>query len=106
MGYGLINAGSNKKNLALSGFRDNANAENQRNIANDQLEQSERAQMKTNAGMGASTGALIGAEMASSAAAGTAATAGSAGAAAAGTAASRTPGGARRRPADCYRSSG
>jgi hypothetical protein len=65
MSYGLINTGSNKKNLALSGFRDSAKAENQRNIANNQLEQAERAQRKTNAGMGASTGATIGATMAS-----------------------------------------
>lgn len=78
MAYGLINAANTKKNQALSGLSKSAQDENQRNIANDNIKQAERAQTKTNAGMGASTGALIGAQMA-----GNAATAGAAGTAAA-----------------------
>lgn len=91
MAYGLINAANTKKNQALSGFSKSAQDENQRNIANDNIEQAERAQTKTNAGMGASTGALIGAQMAGNAAtAGAAGTAAATGAAAGTTAAAGT----------------
>jgi len=91
MAYGLMNAANTKKNQALSGLSKSAQDENQRNIANDNIKQAERAQTKTNAGMGASTGALIGAQMAGNAAtAGAAGTAAATGAAAGTTAAAGT----------------
>lgn len=65
MAYGLVNAGNTKKNQALSGIGKTAQDENQRNIANDNIKQAESNQKKSNAGMGASTGAMIGANMAS-----------------------------------------
>lgn len=68
MAYGLVNAGNTKKNQALSGIGKTAQDENQRNIANDNIKQAESNQKKSNAGMGASTGAMIGAQMAGSAA--------------------------------------
>lgn len=66
MAYGLMNTGASKKNQALAGLNKTAQDENQRNIANENIEQAESAQKKSNAGMGASTGAVIGGQMASS----------------------------------------
>ena len=77
MGYGLLNSGTSTKDQALSGMEQNAQAEQQRNIANDNIEAAEDAAKKTNAATGASVGATAGVTSAS--------TAISSGAAAAGT---------------------
>ena len=63
--YGLINTGASKKQQAISGLSKSASDENNRNIANKNIEQAESAQKKTNASTGAATGATIGATMAS-----------------------------------------
>lgn len=65
MAYGLINTGASKKRQALSGLKQSASDENNRNIANENIKQAESAQKKTNASTGAATGATIGATMAS-----------------------------------------
>lgn len=65
MGYGIINTGGTTKQRALSGMRQSADSEQQRNIANKNIEAADDAAKKTNAGAGLSTGAVIGANMAS-----------------------------------------
>ena len=67
MAYGLLNSGNTTKKQAKAGFQQSAQAENSRNIANDNIAMAESTAKKTNAATGASTGATIGASMASGA---------------------------------------
>lgn len=76
MAYGLLNAGADVKGQAMQGMKSTANEENQRNIANNNIEAGEKAAKKSNASAGATTGAIAGVQAASSAAAAAGMTAG------------------------------
>jgi hypothetical protein len=69
MAYGLLNAGANVKSQAMDGMRSTANEENQRNIANKNIDAQEGAAKKANASAGATTGAMIGTQIAATGAA-------------------------------------
>jgi hypothetical protein len=75
MGYSLVNQGQAVKNQAMSGIRDAAKMEHQRNQANKNIKMQEKSAKTANATAGATTGAMIGTSMAATGAA-TAATTG------------------------------
>lgn len=59
-GYGLMQMSSSVKNSALSGLKDAAALEEQRNQTNDALKAQKRATETQSAASGAASGAMIG----------------------------------------------
>lgn len=64
MSYSLINQGQSVKRQALGGLKTAADLETNRNLANKQLDRSEKQATTANAVAGATTGAMAGANMA------------------------------------------
>lgn len=60
MAYGLLNAGNSTKRQAMHGFKQDADAEQQRNIANEGIKAAEEASDKSVMGAGASLGLMQG----------------------------------------------
>lgn len=60
MAYSILDLGNDTRKQALSGLREATNRENEREIANENIKQAERAQTMSSVGMGASMGMMIG----------------------------------------------
>lgn len=69
MAYGLLNGGQSTKQQAMHGFKQDADAEQQRDIANENIKMAEEASDKSIMGTGASMGAMAGVSAANTAAA-------------------------------------
>ena len=60
MGYSILDVASTTRQQALQGMEDVANQEQQREAANQQLKQAQKAQTMSNIGVGAGVGAMAG----------------------------------------------
>ena len=60
MGYSILDVASTTRQQALQGMEDVANQEQQREAANKQLEQAQKAQTMSTIGAGAGIGFMVG----------------------------------------------
>ena len=72
MSYGILNTGRSTKDQAMTGLRNAAQLEQNRNLKNDQIERQEDAADASTQATAATSAATLGAGMASSAGLGTA----------------------------------
>ncbi|MEZ8965479.1 bacteriocin [Vibrio breoganii] len=60
MGYGIVNIAGNTRKQAMAGLRENANSEEQRKNANENIKNAERTQTMSAVGTGLTAGAMVG----------------------------------------------